>query len=481
MSNSSTTESKGLALLLLAAAQFVVVLDASIVNVALPSIGKDLQFSQENLSWVVNAYVLVFGGFLLLGGRMADLLGRRRVFIGGLVLFGIASLLGGLSSNEGQLIAARALQGLGAALLSPAALAILTTTFAEGAERNKALGVWGAVAGSGGAAGVLLGGILTDSLGWEWVLFVNTPITLVAAFFAQRVLGESRDESARTFDVLGAVTVTAGLSLLVYTIVKANDVGWGSARTLGFGAVALGLIAVFVLVELRQPQPLVPFRIFSNRTLTGANVTAVFVAMSLFSMFFFVSLYMQQVLGYSPLKAGLAYLPLAVGIILSAGVASALTTRIGFKPVLASGMVLVAGGLVWFAQVSPDGTFLGDVLFPSLLAAVGLGFSFVPLTIAAVSGVKPDDAGLASGLINTSQQVGGALGLAILAAVATGRSANVQGSPAVQLTEGFQAAFLVGAALAVVGAVLTLVLIRTSDSKAHRDAALAGEVQPVAV
>src|SRR4051812_39887422 len=424
MSNAST-DRKGLVLLLLAAAQFVVVLDASIVNVALPSIGRDLQFSQDDLSWVVNAYVLVFGGFLLLGGRMADLLGRRRIFVSGLLLFGLASLLGGLSTTEGQLIAARALQGLGGAMLSPAALAILTTTFAEGAERNKALGVWGAVAGSGGAVGVLLGGVLTETLGWEWVLFVNVPVTLLAAFGAMRVLGESRDESATSFDVLGAVLVTAGLSLLVYAIVDANNVGWGSARTLGLGAVALALIAAFVAVERRSRQPLVPFRIFSNRTLTGANLTGVFVAMSLFSMFFFISLYMQQVLGYSALKAGFAYLPLAAGIIVSAGIASTLTTRLGFKPVLTAGMILVAIGLLWFSQVSADGSYAVDVLFPSLIAALGLGFAFVPLTIASVAGVKPDDAGLASGLINTSQQVGGALGLAILAAVANGRSGDV--------------------------------------------------------
>jgi EmrB/QacA subfamily drug resistance transporter len=474
------TPNKGLALLLLAAAQFVVVLDASIVNVALPSIGRDLNFSQDNLSWVVNAYVLVFGGFLLLGGRMADRLGRRRIFVVGLLVFGVASLLGGLANSEGMLIAARALQGLGGALLSPAALAILTTTFAEGAERNKALGVWGAVAGSGGAVGVLLGGILTDSLGWEWVLFVNVPITFVAAFFAFRVLGESRDESATTFDVLGAVTVTAGLSLFVYAVVDANNAGWGSARTIGLIALSLVLLVGFVVIERRQSNPLVPFRIFSNRTLTGANLSGIFVAMSLFSMFFFISLYMQQVLGFSPLKAGVAYLPLAGGIILSAGIASALTTRIGFKPVLTGGLVLVAAGLLWFAQVSPGGSYGSDVLFPSLLAALGLGFSFVPMTIAAVTGVKPDDAGLASGLINTSQQVGGALGLAILAAVANGVTSDATGAPLARLTEGFQAAFYVGAGFAVIGALATTVFIRSSDSKAHRDAALAGEAQPVA-
>ncbi|MEV7397267.1 MFS transporter [Aeromicrobium sp. NPDC092404] len=476
-----STERKGLILALLAAAQFVVVLDASIVNVALPSIGRELQLDQDSLSWVVNSYVLVFGGFLLLGGRIADLMGRRRMFVVGLLLFCVASLLGGFSQTEGQLIAARVVQGLGAALLSPAALAILTTTFAEGAERNKALGVWGAVAGSGGAVGVLLGGILTESLGWEWVLFVNVPITALAAYGAMRVLGESRDESASSFDVFGAITVTAGVSLLVYTIVDANDSGWGSTRTISLAILSAALIAAFIAIERVWKQPLLPFRIFRNRTLTGANLTGVFVAMSLFSMFFFVSLYMQQVLGYSALKAGLAYLPLAGGIIVSAGFASVLTTRIGFKPVLAGGMLLVAAGLFWFSRVSPDGTFLGDLLGPSLLAALGLGFAFVPLTIASVSGVEPDDAGLASGLINTSQQVGGALGLAILVAVSNSAFGDTTGALPARLTESFQSAFLVGTGLAITGAVLSLVLISSQHSRDHRDAAQAGELLPVAV
>ncbi len=474
------TERKGLALLLLASAQFVVILDASIVNVALPSIGRDLSFSQDSLSWVVNAYTLAFGGFLLLGGRLADLLGRRRVFVGGLLLFGFASLLGGLASSEGQLIAARALQGLGGALLSPAALSILTTTFAEGAERNKALGVWGAVAGSGGAVGVLLGGVLTDGLGWEWVLFVNVPVTLVVAFGAFRVLAESSQGGTRRFDVAGAISITVGISAFVYAVVDARSAGWGSTQTIGLLAASLVLVVLFVFIERRSQAPLVPFGIFRNRTLTGANVTAVLVAMSLFSMFFFVSLYMQQVLGFSPLKTGIAYLPLAAGIILSAGVASVLTTRVGFKPVLASGMVLVAAGLLWFSRVSPDGSFAGDVLFPSLLAAVGLGFAFVPLTIASVAGVSARDAGLASGLINTSQQVGGALGLGILAAIANAALPKGARPTAADLTAGFHDAFLVGTGFALAGVLLTLTLIRSRDSKDHRDAAQAGEA-PLAV
>ena len=453
-------------LALLAVAQFVVVLDASIVNVALPTIGTSLNFSQDNLTWVVNAYVLTFGGFLLLGGRIADLLGRRRVFMGGLILFALASLAGGLATNEAQLIAARAVQGMGAAILSPAALSIVTTTFRDGAERNKALGIWGAVAGSGGAAGVLLGGVLTEYLGWEWVLWVNVPIGIVAAALAPALLSESRSESEhRTFDFAGAFSVTAGLSILVYALVDAESAGWGSAQTVGLLGLAAALLAAFVAIESRSKAPMMPFSIFRLRTVTGANVAGLLIGASLFSMFFFISLYMQQVLGYSAIKAGLSYLPLAVTIVISAGVASQLTTRIGFKPVLAAGMVFIASGLIWFSQVSVDGAYATDILGPSLLAAIGLGFAFVTSTIAAVSGVADHEAGLASGLINTSQQIGGALGLAVLSTVAN----SVTGSslePAA-LTDGFQAAFLGGAGIALLGLVATLTLIRNRDSRAH--------------
>jgi EmrB/QacA subfamily drug resistance transporter len=455
-----------IALILLCVAQFVVVLDASIVNVALPTIGSALDFTESNLPWVVNAYVLTFGGFLLLGGRMADLIGRRRVFISGLILFALASLAGGLAATSGQLVAARAVQGLGAALLSPAALSIVTTTFRDGAERNKALGVWGAVAGSGGAAGVLLGGVLTDGLGWQWVLWVNVPIGLAAAFIAPRLLAESRSSAAsRHFDFAGAVSVTAGLSVLVYALVDANNQGWGSARTIGLLAAAAALLIGFVAIERRSAAPLVPFRIFRMRTLTGANVVGLLVGASLFSMFFFISLYMQQVLGYSAIHAGLSYLPLALTIIVAAGIASQLVTRIGFKPVLATGMALIAAALVWFSQISAGGSFLADILGPSLLAAVGLGFSFVTTTIAAVSGVDEHEAGLASGLINTSQQVGGALGLATLAAISN--AAIGTSHDPVTLTNGFSDAFLAGAGFAVLGFVATLVLIRGRDSRAH--------------
>jgi EmrB/QacA subfamily drug resistance transporter len=481
----SSTTNKWLALALLAAAQFVVVLDASIVNVALPSIGTDLKFSQDDLSWVVNAYVLVFGGFLMLGGRLADLLGRRRLFIIGLVLFGAASLAGGLAESEGQLIVARAVQGLGAALLSPAALSLVTVLFAEGADRNKAMGVWGAVAGSGGAVGVLLGGMLTEWAGWEWVLFVNVPIAAAAALLATRLLPESRNEGRRHFDVAGAFTITAGLSLLVYALVDANNVGWGSTRTLGLAAIALALIGAFYAIERRTKAPLVPFPgIFRIRTIAGVNATAVLVAASLFSMFFFISLYMQQVLGFSALEAGLAYLPLAVGIIITAGASAGLVTRFGFKPVLVAGLIVTAGGLVWFSQVSVDGSYVGDVLFPSLLAAVGLGLAFVSMTVAAVSGVENHEAGLASGLINTSQQIGGALGLAILATIANGRSddAAAAGSSAkVALTEGFQSAFMVGAGIAILGAIVAIVLVSSSASREHAEAAQRGDLEPLPI
>jgi EmrB/QacA subfamily drug resistance transporter len=453
--------------------QFVIVIDASIVNVALPSIGAHLHFARVDLSWVVNAYVLTFGGFLLLGGRMADLLGRRRMFMLGLVVFSLASFAGGIAQSEGWLIAARAVQGLGAAIVSPAALSIITVTFAEGAERNRALGIWGAVAGAGGAAGVLLGGILTSGLSWRWVLFVNVPIGLAAALLAPRTLHESRaEDGTTTFDLPGAVTVTAGLSLLVYAVVDTVNSGWGSTATLLRLAGAAVLLIAFLGIELRSRHPLMPVSIFRLRTLRGANIVGLLVGMSLFSMFFFISLYLQDVMHYSPIKTGISYLPLAVGIIISAGAAAQLVTRVGFKSPLIAGMLLIAAGLFWFSQVpGTGGSFAADVLGPSLLAAVGLGLSFVPVTIAAVTGTKPHEAGLASGLINTSEQVGGALGLAILATVANSRTQSLfhagVHSSAVALTKGYDRAFLVGAGFAVAGAILAAVLISSRDSRQH--------------
>src|SRR6201994_185358 len=330
---------------------------------------------------------------------------------------------------------------------------MVAVTFKDGAERNKALGIWGAIAGSAGAVGVLLGGVLTEGLGWEWVLWVNVPIGIVAAAIAPTLIAESRAEGeVRSFDLAGAATITLGLSAFVFALLDAETAGWGSFQTIGTIAASLLLIAAFVAIERRSRAPLVPFSIFRRRTITGANVVGVLTGAALLSMFFFVSLYMQQVLGYSPIHAGLSYLPLAGAIIISAGIASGLVTKVGFKPVMAIGMACIAAGLVWFAQISVGGSFLADILGPSLLAGAGLGFAFVPITIAAVSGIEDRQQGLASGLINTSEQVGGALGLAILAAIANGIIGSSR-EPSV-LTEGFQSAFLVGAAFAVVGLIV---------------------------
>jgi EmrB/QacA subfamily drug resistance transporter len=467
---------KGLALALLASTQFVLILDAAIVGVALPSIGSDLDFAREDLSWVANAYTLMFGGFLLLGGRIADLVGRRRMFMAGLVLFTVASLLGGFAQSALWLVLARAAQGLGAALISPAALSLVMTLFTEGSERNKALGVWGAVAGSGGAAGVILGGVLTEWLGWEAVLFVNVPIGLLAAFLAPRLLPEGREAAGtRSFDVAGAVTVTAGLAMLVYALVDANDAGWGSAQTLGLAAAAFALLAVFVVIELRTERPLAPLAIFRNRALRGANIVSLAMAAAFFPMFFFLTFYAQYVLGYEPIEAGFAQLPIALSIIVFAGVASQAVTRVGYKASLVIGLSVAAGGLLWFAQVSAGGSFMADILGPSIVTGFGLAFAFVAGTIAATSGVSGEQAGLASGLVNTSQQIGGALGLAVLIALATARTDAVDAAQAVALTEGYQAGFLGGAALALLGVLLTLVLLSGRESREHAEAARGGE------
>ncbi|GAC1487478.1 MAG: DHA2 family efflux MFS transporter permease subunit [Solirubrobacteraceae bacterium] len=457
------------ALILLCAAQFMVVLDASIVNVALPSIKSALHFSTADLQWIVNAYTLTFGGFLLLGGRAADLLGRRRVFMAGLGLFAAASLAGGLASSEAWIIVARGVQGLGAAILSPAALSIVTTTFTEGSERNKALGIWGALAGGGGAVGVLLGGVLTSGPGWEWVFFVNVPIGLLAIFLSPRLIVESKAaDRHRAYDLAGALSITAGLVLLVFALVKTTDYGWGAWQTVGGLLLAALLIGLFVLVELRAREPLMPLRIFRNRAILSANVVGLLVGASLFSMFFFISLYLQQVLQFSALQAGLSYLPLSAGIIGAAGFGSALVNRMGAKPVLVGGLVLVAVGLLLFARIHAHGSFSADVLLPSVIVALGLGFSFVPLTILAVSGVSGDDAGLASGLINTAQQVGGAIGLAVLSTIATSRADGLlkaHSAPAQALTEGFSRAFAVGAGFAVLGVVLALLLVGSGNGR----------------
>ncbi len=462
----ATHNKKWLALALLSVVQFMVVLDIAIVNVALPSIQTDLGFSQENLQWVISAYALVFGGFLLLGGRAADLLGRRRIFLAGIVVFTLGSLLAGFAWSEASLIGARALQGLGAAIVSPAALSILTTTFKEGRERNTALGVWGAVGGFGAAAGVLLGGVLTDALSWEWIFLVNIPVGVAAIAFTPVLLGESRDLRVKHYDALGATLVTAGLVTLVYAITEASDYGWGSVETIGLFAVAGALLGGFLVTESRAEEPLMPFSIFRLRTLVGSNVAGFILGTAMFSMFLMLTLYMQQVLGYSAMKTGVAYLAVAGTAIVWSAVAAQLVTRVGVKPVLVTGMAAMTAGLLYFTQVSVGGSYLGDLLPGFLLIAVGLGFSFVPISIAALAGTKPSEAGLASGLINTSQQVGGALGIAVLSTVATTATndATASGVAVPQaLTDGFHAAFWVGVIVAGLGIAASLALVRGRD------------------
>jgi len=460
---------KWLALALLCVVQFMVVLDIAIVNVALPSIKVDLGFSQGDLQWVISAYALVFGGFLLLGGRAADMLGRRRVLLAGIVMFTVASLLAGLAWSETSLIAARSLQGLGAAIITPAALSILSTTFAEGRERNIALGAWGAVGGFGAVGGVLLGGILTDALSWEWIFFVNVPVGLVGLALAPILLHESRDAAVKSFDVAGAVLVTSGLSSLVYAITQAGQDGWLAAETLAVFGVSLALLVAFVAWELRHPEPLMRFGILQNRTLSGANVAGFILGTSLFSMFLMLTLYMQQVLGYSAMKTGVSYLAVAGTAIIWSAVASQLVTRIGVKPVLVVGMGMLTAGLLSFTQVSVGGSYVSDLLPGLLLTGVGIGFSFVPISIAALAGVKAAEAGLASGLINTSQQIGGALGIAALSTIATSQTQDslVGGSVLPQaMVDGFSSAFLVGAVVAALGVVAALTLIRSKELEA---------------
>jgi EmrB/QacA subfamily drug resistance transporter len=460
---------KWLALALLASVQFMVVLDIAIVNVALPSIQTDLGFSQENLQWVISAYALFFGGFLLLGGRTADIVGRRRLFVIGLVVFGAASLLSGLAWSDSALIVARAVQGLGAAMITPAALAILMTTFQEGRERNTALGVWGAVGAFGAVAGVLLGGILTDLLSWEWIFFINVPVALAAVALTPLLLAESRDTGVRSFDAPGAVLVTSGMVTLVYTITQANQYGWGSVATIGLFSLAAVLLAAFAVWEARVKEPLMPFSIFRIRTVAAANISGLILGTVSFSMFLMLTLYMQQVLGYSPLKTGVAYLAVAGTAIIWSTVAAQLVTRIGVKPVIVAGMAFLTAGLVYFTQVSVGGTYVGDLLPGFLLIAVGLGFSFVPISIAALAGVQASEAGLASGLFNTSQQIGGALGIAALSAIATSttEAGVASGTPVpVALTDGFENAFIWGGIIAAVGILVGLVLVRQSDLEA---------------
>ncbi len=448
-------------LVLICLAQFMVILDATIVNVALPSIQKDLNLSEGSLQWIVNAYTLVFGGFLLLGGRAGDLLGRKRLFLVGLVIFTGASLLDGLASSEGTLIGARALQGLGAALVSPAALSIISTTFEEGAERAKALGVWAAIAIGGSAVGLILGGLLTQYFSWPWIFFVNVPVGIVAFVLSLRLIPESRDELAhRSYDLAGAVSVTGGLMALVYAIVDAQSAGWGSTKTLGFFALAIVLLAAFVVIETRAKAPLVRLSIFRIRSLFTANITMLLAMSGMFAMFFFNTLYIQRVLGYGPLKAGLAFLPFTAGVMVSAGIASQFATKIGVRVIAAAGMLLGTAGLLLLTQLPVHGTYLANVLPSIILASLGMGAVFMPLTLVATTGLEDEDQGLASGLFNTSQQVGGALGLAVLSTIATNRTAHAGGSPMHGLVVGFHWAFGAGAIVMLAALVVMVALLR---------------------
>jgi EmrB/QacA subfamily drug resistance transporter len=446
-------------------AQFMIVLDVSIVNVALPSIRRDLGFSAVDLQWIVNAYTLTFAGFLLLGGRAADLFGPRRVLIVGLLLFGLASLAGGLSSGQGQLVVARAVQGLGGAIVLPSSLSILTTSFSEGAERNRALAAWGVMGALGGSTGGLAGGLLTELLGWEWILFINVPIGLAAALAARRLL--SPGGPARTprseLDVAGALTVTAGLVLVTFAIVRTEVNGWLSTPTLVVTGAGLLLLACFVTIESRvAARPLVPLRIFRSRSLTGANLVVFALGSAAFAMWYFVSLYLQEVLGYSAIRAGLAFAPMTLSIAVASPVASRLVGRLGPGPVLTLGMSLIGVGMLLFSLMPADGTYVANVLAPSIVTAVGIGFSFVPVTIAAVAGGTREEAGLASGLVNMSRQVGGSLGLAVLATLSTARAGETAGTGDVgaqALVDGFGLAFTVGAGFAFAGALVAVSLL----------------------
>jgi EmrB/QacA subfamily drug resistance transporter len=445
----------------------MVVLDVSVVNVALPAMRNALHFSEANLQWVVNAYTVTFGGFLLLGGRAADLLGRRRVFVGGLVVFALTSLIGGVAASQGMLIAARAAQGLAAAVIAPASLSILTTTFREGAARNRAVGIWGAMGGVGGSAGVLLGGILTDALSWRWILFINVPIGLGAALLTQYYVAELRHRTRkRNFDLTGAVSATLGLLVLVLGIVRTDSVGWASIQTIGTLAAGLLLIGAFLAIEGRfATHPLMPLRIFASRSLSAANLIIFLTGAASFAMWFFLSLYLQQVEGYSALMTGVTFLPMTMCIAAGSALVSRLVTRIGPKRLLIAGMSSQALGLVLLADISASGSYATQVLGPSLLVAIGIGLAFVPATITAVSGVAPDEAGLASGIVNTSRMVGGALGLAVLAALATSRTKGdlrlAGAHPSrhlvhAALTSGFELAFIVAGAFAAAGAVIAV-------------------------
>ena len=454
------------ALAIVCAAFFMTVLDVSIVNVALPSIGRALDFSRENLQWVITAYAITFGGFLLLGGRAADLFGRRRVFLTGVAVFTIASFLCGFAWSEGVLIGARALQGLGAAIISPTALSIIMTTFEEGPERNKALGIWGAIGGSGAAVGVLAGGVLTKYLGWEWIFFVNVPVGIAAFLLAPRFVRESRSDRESSPDIAGAVTVTSGLALFVYAVSKAPDHGWTSAWTFSRIAASLVLLGIFLVIESRVRYPLMPFSIFRVRTVAGANVAGLLLGAVVFANFFILTLYVQNVLGWSALRTGVTFVATAGSAVVWAGVAQALVTRIGAKIVMAVGFVGMTAGMRWYTQIPVDASYWTDLLPGYLLVGFALPFTFIPVSIAALTGVQQHEAGLASGLINTAQQIGGAVGVAVTSSVLLthyASAATVKPFDQVAFTRGCQLAFWVTVGISLVGLIATLVLIRRDE------------------
>jgi EmrB/QacA subfamily drug resistance transporter len=462
------------ALILICTAIFVVVLDIAIVNVALPTIQEDLGFADKNLQWVITAYGLTYGGFLLLGGRAADLLGRRLVFMGGMALFGAASLVCGLATSSGMLIAARGVQGLGAAIVTPAALSIISVTFTEGSERNKALGAWGAVGGSGAAAGVLMGGVLTKYLGWEWIFWVNVPVAILVLVLTPIYVRESRREDVvHDYDLPGAISVTAGLIVLVYAISEAPDVGWGTFRTIGLLVLSGILLAFFLVWEWREKEPLMPLGIFRIRLVAAANFCGFLLAGGMYGTFLLLTLYMQQVLHLSVLQTGVAFLATAGTAVVMAGPAQALTTRLGAKPVLVTGMGLLVFGCLWYTQISPHGSYPVDLLPGFVAVGIGIPFAFIPITIAALAGVQAEEAGLASGLINTSQQVGGAIGTAVLSTVAFTHANTLlaeRNPPEEALTDGFRWGFWVAAFIWAAGLLAALLFIRREEV-AHPEAA----------
>ncbi|HET7130392.1 MAG TPA: DHA2 family efflux MFS transporter permease subunit [Gaiellaceae bacterium] len=461
---SSSSSRRWSALALIVTAQFMVILDVAIVNVALPSIKSDLGFSSTSLQWVVSAYAILFGGALLLGGRLADLIGRRRLFVIGLLVFAASSLLCGLAWSEASLIAFRALQGLGGALLAPAALSLLVTSFAEGRERNLALGIYGAASGSGAAVGVLLGGVLTSYLSWSWIFFINVPVGVAAALLAPVVLRESRpDLGHRHFDFLGAATVTSGLMLLVYALTRGANHGWGTPATLSLLAGSIALIGAFLVIELRSPWPLLPLRIFRSRTLSTANGAMAILGAVTFSEFFLLALYLQEVLHYSAVQSGAAFVGFALTVVVVSNLAQIVVGRVGVRTTLTAGLLMSAASVAYLTRLPVEGDYFRD-LFPAfVLGGAGLGLAFVPVTIASLGGVDRADAGVASGLVNTSRQIGGAIGIAATTAIASSSTAHFTSAPAgsaAALDHGYQTALYVLTALLVVGAVLTGTLLR---------------------